>query len=47
MREEDWAALLEGKKFDFRNDKLLFERISMSVHLGLNDLQKEARSKAW
>lgn len=44
LRADDWRVLLEQKKFDFRNDKLLSERVTMSMLLGLNDLTPKART---
>jgi len=40
MKSEDWKILLEKKRFDFRNDKRLYEWVQMSVHLGLADMDK-------
>ena len=47
LRQEDWDELYRQKKFDFKTDKLLYERITMSVHLGLNDLSNSSRLNAW
>lgn len=39
--------LLDQKRFDFRNDKLLNERVTMSILLGLNELSQSSRTSAW
>ena len=47
MRKEDWANLFSQKKFNFRKDKLLSDRIQKSVSLGLHTLPVDIRIKAW
>ena len=47
MKSEDWKILLDKKKFDFRNEKQLYEWVRMSVYLGLSEQEGGTRKYAW
>jgi hypothetical protein len=47
LRSEEWRDLLENKKFNFRDDHLLFERVRLTVFMSLSEQTKQTRQHAW
>ena len=47
MRNGDWINLYNQKRFNFRKDKLMDQRVKQSVYLGLHKFPVETREKAW
>jgi hypothetical protein len=44
----DWKLLLDSKKFDYKSNKELYEKVKMSAYLGIHDEPKNiARQTAW